>query len=71
VTVGSERDVPTTAEARLVARFGAALPLETIRCALRDAHSELASESRITAYVAVLAERAAAAKLATMVADRG
>jgi hypothetical protein len=71
VTARSASDVPTTAEARLVARFGEAVSPETIRCVLRDAYSALASTSRIATYVGVLAERAAEAELATMVADGG
>jgi hypothetical protein len=63
VTTAPGHPPATTAEDRLVARFGDRVPPEAIRCALRDAHDALAASSRVTSYLGVLAERVAAARL--------
>jgi hypothetical protein len=62
----ADPDVPVAAAAaaeRLVERYRDALPPELIQQILTEAYRTLRSEARISAYVSVLAERAAEHRL--------
>jgi len=62
----AEPDVPVVTAAvaeRLVERYRDALAPELIREVLADAHRNLRSQARISAYVSVLAERDAEHRL--------
>jgi hypothetical protein len=54
------------AVARLRARYGHAVPDETIRLVLRTSHDRLRAQARVTTYLLVLAERAASTQLAAL-----
>ena len=51
---------------RLELKFAAALPEDSIEEAVRSAHAQLARTATITAYLPVLAERAATARLSLL-----
>jgi hypothetical protein len=62
--VTADPDVPVVAAAeRLVERYRGALPPELVHQILAEAYRSLRSQARISAYVSVLAERAAEVRL--------
>lgn len=52
------------AAARLTARYGRLVDLDAIRLALHEAYEALLADATVTAFLPLLAERSAAARLA-------
>lgn len=64
MTHGQGTDALTAAAGRLTTRYGERLPAEQIRRVLDETYRALLARATITAYLPVLAERVAAARLA-------
>ena len=63
---GVHDDVLAPAVARLRARYGHAVPDETIHLVLRQSHERLRAQATVTTYLVVLAERAASVRIAAL-----
>jgi hypothetical protein len=59
----------TAATARLTTRYGAHLPAATISDIVQEVYRSLLARATVTTYVPLLAERAAAARLADLVSS--
>lgn len=57
-------DLLAPAAARLTARYGRSVDADTIRTVLRETYDALLADATVTAFLPLLAERSAAARLA-------